>query len=206
MNDKALVPSSRPLTRRDKRGLRLNQKQALMALGQSSDWKAAAVAAGVEVSTLQDWLANDVAFQNAYDSLLSGFLAEMKGRMSALLPRVGDVMQEGLDAERYEEVDCTCPKCGFEFKEEVKIPAWAIRLRVAEQILKHKLPTTSKVEVSGEIEHQHVTLTAEEAVLYQRFKRFGSDAVPPGFIEELRRRGHVIEGDFTELPPVDTTS
>jgi hypothetical protein len=196
----SLVPaSSQPIRRRDKRGLRLNQKRALIALSQSSDWKAAAVAAGVEVRTLQEWLQNDPMFQEEYDNLLSGFLNEVKGRMSALLPRVGDVMQEGLDAERYEEVDTICPNCQHEYKAEVKIPAWAIRLRVMEQILKHKLPTTSKLEVSGEI--QHISLTAEEAILLQRLRRFGPSAVPPGFADEMRQRGQVIEGEFTESSP-----
>jgi len=197
----SLVPANnKPLRRRDPRGLRLNQKKALLALSQQADWKTAAVAAGVEVETLQEWLASDVAFQTQYDSLLSGFFTEIQGRMTALLPRVGEVMKEGLDANKYEAVDVVCPKCGEHFKEEVQGPSWAVRLRVVEDILKHKGLLSQKVEVSGSIEHQHVVLSAEDAILLQLYRRKGPDFVPPGFIDELRARGHVIEGEFTELP------
>ena len=196
----SLVPASKqPLKRRDPRGLRLNQKKALVALSQQADWKTAATAAGVEVDTLKDWLEHDVAFQAQYDSLLSGFFTEIQGRMTALLPRVGEVMKEGLEANKYEEVDVVCPKCQHEFKEEVKGPSWAVRLRVVEDILKHKGLLSQKVEVSGSIEHQHITLTAEDAILLQLYRRKGPDFVPPGFIDELRARGHVIEGEFTEV-------
>ena len=197
----SLVPANnKPLRRRDPRGLRLNQKKALVALSQQADWKTAAAAAGVEVDTLQDWLANDVAFQAQYDNLLSGFFTEIQGRMTALLPRVGEVMQEGLDAEKCKMVEVICPNCQHEFKEAVQVPAWAVRLRIVEDILKHKGLLRQKVEVSGLIEHQHVVLSAEDAILLQLYRRKGPDFVPPGFIDELRARGHVIEGEFTELP------
>lgn len=198
--DTALVPASnKPIRRRDPRGLRLNQKKALIALGQSSDWKGAAAAAGVEVETLQEWLANDVAFQAQYDNLLSGFLTEVQGRMTALLPRVGEVMQEGLDADSYETVDVSCPDCGYKFKEQVRGPAWAVRLRIVEDILKHKGLLAQKVDISGQIEHQHIALTAEEYILLQRIRRFGPDKAPPGFIEELRQRSVIVEGEFREV-------
>jgi hypothetical protein len=198
----SLVPANnKPLRRRDPRGLRLNQKKALVALSQQADWKTAAAAAGVSVDTLQEWLANDVAFQAQYDSLLSGFFTEIQGRMTALLPRVGEVMQEGLDANAPTEVEGICPHCEQPFKTTVQVPAWAVRLRVVEDILKHKGLLSQKLEVSGSIEHQHITLTAEESIGLQRYRRFGPDSVPAGFIDELRARGHVIEGEFTELPP-----
>ena len=196
----SLVPANnKPLRRRDPRGLRLNQKKALVALSQQADWKTAAAAAGVEVDTLQEWLAHDVAFQEQYDSLLSGFLTEIQGRMTALLPRVGEVMQVGLDANAPTEVEGICPHCEQPFKTTVQVPAWAVRLRVVEDILKHKGLLSQKVEVSGSIEHQHITLSAEDAILLQLYRRKGPDFVPPGFIDELRARGHVIEGEFTEV-------
>jgi hypothetical protein len=120
--------------------------------------------------------------------------------MTALLPRVGEVMQEGLDANAPTEVEGICPHCEQPFKTTVQVPAWAVRLRVVEDILKHKGLLSQKVEVSGSIEHQHITLSAEDAILLQLYRRKGPDFVPPGFIDELRARGHVIEGEFTELP------
>ena len=209
----ALVPATPTrIRKRDKHGLRLNQKQALIALVQGASKAEAAKIARVHPSTLQGWLQNDPAFLTEYQNLLSGLLDDVKHRMSSLLPKAGDVMAEALDADQPMEatVNVTCPDCGSTFPHNVSIqgPNWKVRQRSAEKLLEQhgKLGKTLKVE--GEIHHEHtVVLSTDEIVALQLIKRGNRDAVPPDIYESLRQRGEIVEGEYRELPinhPQDT--
>ena len=194
----ALVPvKPARVQRKDKRGLRLNQKRALMALAQGLSLEECAQAGGVALTTLKEWTRDDPAFMAAYEDLWSSLLDDFKHKASILLPKAGDLMKEGLDAEQVIEADCQCPDCGRRFKAEVNVPAWNVRLRVMENIQKlHGLLGTS-IHVEGRVEQVHsLELTTDDYIAIQRIKR-GME-VPPDVYQSLRERG-AIEGEYREL-------
>jgi hypothetical protein len=203
MEETALVPvKPARIQRKDKRGLRLNQKKALLALAQGLPLEECAEAAGVALTTLKEWTRDDPAFMAAYEDLWSSLLDDFKHRASTLLPQAGELMKEGLEAEQYVEADCQCPDCGHKFKTPVAIPAWNVRLRIMENIQKlHGLLGTT-VKVEGKIEQVHtLELTTDDYIAIQRIKR-GME-VPPDVYQSLRERG-AIEGEFRELDSHDT--
>ena len=208
MEETALVPvTPKPvrLRRKDKHGLRLNQKRGLIALAQGATWEQAAKEAGVEVQTLKDWAILDPAFKAEYDGLLAGLLTDVKHRMSTMLPKVGDVMAEALDADQPLKVACTCPDCGARFDAVIDSPNWAVRLRVAENLLKQHGQLASKIDVEGDIKHTHVLeLSTDERIALQLIRRGKRDAVPPDVYESLQSRG-VIDAEIRELDNTEAT-
>jgi hypothetical protein len=195
----ALVIKPARLQRRDKHGLRLNQKRALIALGMGAGWVEAAKEAGVEVCTLRGWTQLDPAFITEYQNLLTGLLDEVKGRMSSLLPAVGEVMADALNSDKPLDVDVVCPDCGARFSTVVEGPNWNIRLRVAENILKQHGQLGTNVHIEGKIEHEHtLELSTDDRIAVQLLKRGMHDQVPPSVFESLKQRG-IIEGEYRVL-------
>ena len=207
----ALVPAKPArIRRRDKFGLQLNQKRALLALAEGATWEVAAEAAKVAVSTLRGWTQTDTAFITEYQSLLTGLLGEFKGRMTTLLPRVGDALVDALDANKPLEVEAfvKCPECEHTFpaKMVVEVPNYGVRLRVAEDLMKQHGQLGQTLKVEGEIAHKHtLELSTDDRIAIQRIRRFGRDSVPSDIVESLQQRG-VIEGEYREIPLPDDTS
>jgi len=208
MEETALVPvTPKPvnLRRKDKYGLRLNQKRALIALCQGGSWEQAAKEACVEVQTLKDWAILDPAFKTEYDNLLAGLLTDVKHRMSTMLPKVGDVMAEALDAGQALKVGVVCPDCGAHYDAIIDSPNWAVRLRVAENLLKQHGQLASKIEVEGDIKHTHVIeLSTDDRIALQLIRRGKRESVPPDVYESLLSRG-VIDAEYRELDNTEAT-
>lgn len=195
-----------PLLRRDKDGLMLDQKHLLNALLDNTDWKAACEEAKVPVHTLRRWLREDEAFQKAYDRLFASVFKESKAKLTSLMPRVGEVFEEGLDAQKTIEQEVHCPECGQTFTAVIEVPAWGIKLRVSEDLMKAHGQFAQRHVVEGTVEHR--VLTLEDLIGVAIHGRKGH--LPPHVEQGLRSRGllperasepppdpDVVEGEYT---------
>jgi ribosomal protein S27E len=186
--------TSRALQTRDEAGLTLAQKRLLAHLVEEIDWRKACEKAGVSVSQFRYMLRSDKAFQAAYKDLYKGVLIEARSHLTSLMPKVGQVFEEGLAANEARTVDVTCPECGHNFQITFQGPAWNVRLRVSEDLLKAQGDLAQKVIVEGEVKHRNLTL---EDLLAQAILRRGGE-LPPQVEERLRQQGlEVTEGEYT---------
>lgn len=194
---KEVAKRRHPLTVRDKDGLMLDQKRLLAELLENTDWKVACAEAEVPVHTLRRWLRDDEAFLKAYEKLFSTVLTESKAKLTSLMPRVGDVFEDGLDAQKPIESEVRCPECGTTFTAIIEVPAWGVKLRVAEDLLKSHGQFAQRHVVEGEVTHRNTTL--EDLIGVAIDSRGGR--LPPGVREDLAARGLLPERQAPEPPP-----
>jgi hypothetical protein len=107
------------------------------------------------------------------------------------------VFEEGLDAEKTIEVDTTCPSCGEAIKVHVPIPHWAVKLKIADSLLKAHGMATQRFVHEGHIEHRVMSL--EDLIARARWQR--GEGIPPDVEQDLRTRGLLTES--LEEPPVE---
>jgi hypothetical protein len=192
------VPESRSLQTRDEKGLTLDQKRLLAYLIEEIDWRIACEKAGVTITRFRYMLRSDKAFRLAYKGLFDGVLAEARAHLTSLMPKVGEVFEEGLAANEARTVDVACPECGHAFQITLQGPAWGVRLRVSEDLLKAHGEMVQKHIVEGEITHRNLTL---EDIIAQAILRRGGE-LPPQVEERLREQGleQAVEGEYTVQP------
>ena len=197
----SVEPRYLALQTKDEHGLTLVQKRLLTNLLEEPNWRVACEKSGVEVRMLRHYLDHDKAFRKAYKSLFSSVLEESRAKLTSLMPRVGDVFKEGLDANEAETIEVVCPECDHQFELVHQGPAWSVRLRVAEDLLKVHGEMVQKHIIEGEV--LHTSLTLEDRIALAVISRGGE--VPPQVAARLRQQGlaggenseDAIEGAYT---------
>lgn len=189
-----------PLTHRDEDGLMLDQKRLLSEFLAEADWKVACEKAEVPVHTLRRWLREDEAFLKAYERLFSVVLKESKAKLTSLMPKVGEVFEEGLDAQSKIEQDVACPECGTVFTAVIEVPAWGVKLRVSEDLMKAHGQFAQRHIVEGTVQHQVLTL---EDLIGVAIHNRGGRPLPPHVEQDLRSRGLLPERASEPSPDSD---
>lgn len=164
----------------------VDQNRLLTALAEHQDWETACTEAGIGKKRLQHWLQQDPAFRKEYMRLFGGLLDATKAHLSSLLPKAAEVVADALAANR--PIGVECPECHHEFG--ISAPAWAVRLRAMEDILKQHGQLVQKHEISATVTH----LTLEDQLAIAAIRR--GLAVPPSVVERLRSEG-LVKDDGT---------
>lgn len=188
----ALVPaephSEQGLRRRDKDGLMLIQKHFLVDLMELGSWRKACLKLDIKERRVREWLANDHAFQEAYDAQFGREeLAAIRKEIQFLAGEATNVYTEALEAERGLRKEVTCPECEHKFTVEGARPDWRMRKSAADAVMRINkiLQETKSINVKGGITHTH--LTGDEHMALLRLD--AGLPLPEAVMARLREKG-----------------